>query len=250
MSRPDLGLLSTGTSVNANVLTINSNNPLLNPYKADQYDLSLEKYLGKSGLVTVAGFYKKIDSFIEQARTTETHTVKMEQGGTTELTFAHFLPSNGAGASLQGAEIGYQQQFSFLPKPFDGFGVVANYTYVKSGQITPVSGGPALQLTGVSKNNYNLIGYFENQRFSVRLAYNYRSGFLVDPASYFGDGENVNAFHTLDVTINVRINRMLSLTVNAINLTDEYQERVNNYGFTRLIEDNGRRYIVGLRATF
>lgn len=250
MTRPDLGTLSTGTTVNANVLSINSNNPYVDPYEADQYDLSLEKYFGKGGLMTVTGFYKDIASFIEQARTTETHTVQLQQGGTTQLTFSHFLPANGAGASLQGVELGYQQQFTFLPKPFDGFGVVANYTYVKSGTISPVAGGPALYLTGVSKNNYNLIAYFENQRFSARLAYNYRAGFLFSPQSYFGDGENVSEFSTLDATVNVQLGRRYTVTFNAINLTDEYQVRSSNPGFARLIEDNGRRFVVSLRATF
>jgi iron complex outermembrane receptor protein len=251
ISRPDLGLLSTSTNVNANERVINSTNPMLDPYEADQYDLSFEKYFGRGGLVTVTGFYKKIDSFVANARVTETHNVKQIDLGTTiPMQFDHAFPSNGAGANLQGVELGYQQPFTFLPKPFDGFGVLVNYTYVKSSTIKSITGGPALQLTGVSPHNYNVIAYYENRRFSARLAYNYRDGFLVDPVSSFGQGENVEPYHTLDATLNLRLNDKFMLTVNASNVTDEYQTRVTNYGIARSIEDNGRRFIVSLRATF
>lgn len=250
MARPDLGLLSTGTSVNANVLSITANNPYLNPYKADQYDLSLEWYPKRGTLLSAAAFYKKIDSFVANVNTPRTLTVIQDTGGTRNMTFSYFSPTNGKGTNLDGVELAYQQQFTFLPKPFDGFGVIANYTFVESGNITSVSGGPAQPLTGVSKNNYNLVAYFENSRFGVRLAYNFRDSFLIDPSSYFGDGESVNKYATLDATFNLKLTEVLSLTASASNLTNAVQKRVSNQGFLRLYEENGRRFTLSVRAAF
>src|SRR3546814_19452705 len=48
-------------------------------------------------------------------------------------------PVNGDGASIYGAEFAFQTFFDFLPAPFDGFGVQANYTYVKNDGIETVN---------------------------------------------------------------------------------------------------------------
>jgi hypothetical protein len=57
---------------------------------------------------------------------------------------------------------------------WNGFGVLANYTYTDASSSTDVP------VPSSSKNIANISGYYENERFSARLSYNYRSKFFVD----------------------------------------------------------------------
>jgi len=102
------------------------------------------------------------------------------------------------GAKIYGVEAAYQRFFDFLPKPFDGLGIQANGTYVKNSGVpnaglTPVgstggnqtntgNAGSALDpgsLEGLSKWTYNLVGMYEKKKISARVAYNWRSKYLV-----------------------------------------------------------------------
>ena len=54
LSRPDLGVITPTTTVNANVRTINSGNPDVDPYLADKFDVSLEWYFKQESLLSLA----------------------------------------------------------------------------------------------------------------------------------------------------------------------------------------------------
>ena len=68
-------------------------------------------------------------------------------------------------------ELSWQQPF------LDNFGMLVNYTYA-DGELD--DGG---ELLNSSKNTYNVTGYFENERFSARLAYNWRSRYLMSASA-------------------------------------------------------------------
>src|SRR6185295_18923605 len=84
-------------------------------------------------------------------------------------------------ARLYGAEFAYVQDLG------NGFGVNANYTYADGRETTAQPGSacagsetvaPNCDMVGTSKNMYNLGAFYENDKFSARVAYNYRSKFL------------------------------------------------------------------------
>jgi TonB-dependent receptor len=104
-------------------------------------------------------------------------------------------PVNGDGASIKGFELSYTGYFDFLPAPFDGLGLQANYTYIDNGGVentnlildTNGSSTASSAIVGninpgvlenLSENSYNLILLYEKPRFGGRLAYNWRSKFL------------------------------------------------------------------------
>ncbi len=251
LSRPDLGVITPTTVVNANVRTITSGNPNVDPYLADQFDVSLEWYLNQESLLSLAFFYKDVKNFIVSTSTTETHTVQLANGGgTVDIEFTHFLPDNGANTTLKGVEVSYQQPFTFLPAPFDGFGVLLNYTYIDAGEISVVAGGPSLPLPGVSKNSYNAIAYFEKPRFGMYLAYNYRDDFVYDQSSYFGDGEFGDDYAQLDLSGRFNFTDKFAVTLGVTNVTDEPLIRRDNLGYNRGYELNGRRTTLALRYEF
>lgn len=248
LSRPTLANLAPAISINANVKTVNAGNPLLKPYTSDQFDLSLEYYLKGGGLVSLAGFYKDVKNFVVSGTSTQTINLTTVQGNvTTPTQFTTFLPVNGGDSKVKGFEASYQQPFTFLPAPFDGFGTILNYTYVSADDLPYVAGGPKLPLPGVSKNNYNIVLYYEKGPFSIRGAYNYRDRFVVDQFSYFGDGQFTSPFKQLDLTTSLKLTKNVQIHAEAINLLGESVVNLDKYGINRGYEDYGRRFTAGVR---
>jgi len=250
MTRSDLSQLAPNTTVNANVKSISEGNPNLTPYTATQFDLSLEWYLSKGGLLSTAVFYKDVKNFIQNGSSSETLNVTQVQGGTTPITFSVLQPENGGTAILKGVEVGYQQAFTFLPEPFDNFGAVINYTYVSASDLVVTQGSPAVPLSGVSKNTYNLVGFYEAPKFGVRVAYNYRSEYVVDPLSYFGDGDYRKAYGQLDASAVYHVLPNFDLSVEALNITNNALIDVDKYNINRGYETDGTTVLLGARYRF
>ena len=72
--------------------------------------------------------------------------------------------------NFPGAEIANQQFFDFLPGPFSGLGMQANFTFVDSSAPGPAISGPPIQvpLELLSKYNYNLVGIYEKGKVSYQ----------------------------------------------------------------------------------
>jgi TonB-dependent receptor len=130
-------------------------------------------------------------------------------------------PQNGSNGKVQGFEVNYQQAFRSLPSFFRNLGVQTNYTYADSktpliDDLTQVH----LPLPGLSKNSYSLIGYYEDTRFSARLAYSHRSQYLFLVQQAINGGSRFNdAFGQLDASVSFNITSAARLTFEAQNLT-------------------------------
>ena len=133
-----------------------------------------------------------------------------------------------------------------------GFGIAANYTRVSSG-LTYDNTSTATQsaLVGVS-NSYNLVGFYEDNAWSIRGAYNWRDKFL----SATTDGAGNNPIYTapygqVDLSIGYKWNKSLSLQADFINLNDGV---IRQYGRTEemlvAVTQTGRRYQFGARYRF
>ncbi|MDQ8183472.1 TonB-dependent receptor [Pelagicoccus sp. SDUM812005] len=246
MSRPSLSILSPATSYNVNVRSISSSNPFVEPFLADQFDLSLEWYHGDAGLFTISPFVKKIDSFIVSATNKEQVSYFDETEGVQKTAeFTRFQPDNGAGSDLFGFEVAWTRPLDFIA---EGLGFQANYTAVTADDVQASEDGPFLPITGLSENSYNIVTYYENDKLGLRLSYNYRDDFIVSNASYFGDGEFTEAYSQLDLSADYKLNENVTLFLEGLNLTEETLSQVNSFGLLRNLEDNGRRLVFGVRA--
>ena len=210
-----------------------SYNPYLKPITAWQFDLSLENYFANVGSFTVDAFYKQFYNYIQYGAFNR----EITNGGVSRTALLRG-PANGKGAKIEGIEFAYQRFFDFLPKPLDGLGIQANYTYVKNkgisnANLTSVGSdgggttnagtqGSALNpnaLEGVSKHAYNLVGMYEKGGLAVRLAYNWRSRYLVtayDCCVYLPVWQKAAGF--LDGSIRFAINKNIELNVRGSNL--------------------------------
>lgn len=164
-------------------LTGNGGNPNLEPLESDNYDLSFEYYFAPTGSATLALFHRDVQGFISPT------TVDIP---TSEFNFLRLTrPENGGEGRLQGAEFAFQTFFDydFVPEWAKAFGMQANYTYIDNGAelgpflATSLPGKP--RIPGVSKNAYNLVLLFEKPVFSARLAYNWRSKYVVEYLQIF-----------------------------------------------------------------
>src|SRR5690606_36351586 len=118
---------------------VNYGNPLLDPFRATNYDASIEWYFAPEALLAGAVFYKDIASFTTRVEDTvpwsELGLPDEILEGTPSSPDQDFDVSrlvNGEGGELYGFELQYQQPFTFLPGFWQDFGFIGNYTYVQS----------------------------------------------------------------------------------------------------------------------
>jgi TonB-dependent receptor len=234
--------------------TISYGNPLLKPLTANQLDLSLEWYFSKSSSLTGALFYKKVKNFIQTVSGDQ--TITYSNGNPYD--YLATTSVNGDKGTIKGFEVAYNQFFDFLPQPLDGLGIQANFTYVDSKAPSPMAADTSgnalsLPLELLSKYSYNLVGIYEKGKISARVAYNWRSKYVVTTA---GNGTGslpiINkAFGQLDASVNFNVTDHFSLGIDATNLLDT--KRATYFGVDtrpRDVQLNDRRISGTARVTF
>ena len=248
ITRPDYASLNPAVSLTSPGPTLQGSgsggNPNLDPIKSTNYDLSLEYYPSKSTQVTVAGFYRTIDGYIQNYADEE-----VIGGNSYSIT----RPRSTHNGTLEGIETGYQQFFDFLPDAFKGLGFQANYTYIDGTTESPIN-LVKTPLAQVSKNNYNVVLLYERGPVSARLAYNWRDKFIdsfnqpgIQPTTVW-----VQSNDRLDFSLGYEITKQLTLTFDATNiLGHKYHDDFGNLPmFTRDVRNYDRTYGVGLRYRY
>ncbi|MCA1936046.1 MAG: TonB-dependent receptor [Asticcacaulis sp.] len=220
-------------------------NPSLKPYRAKQYDLSFEYYPNKDTQVTLGLFYKNIKSFYVSSRVPVGLVDYFGDG--TQYSLTTYI--NGEGAKISGLELTAKTAFTFLPGWMSGFGADANYTYQEAkdvGLYSQLDGSP-LPFPGLSTDSYNFTFWYDKGPINARLAYNYRSKWLVSAADSYGQPLYRDETGYLDGKITWKPGpRGLSLFMEGKNLTKE--EETTSTGVGNLLTEQGyfgRRFFVG-----
>ncbi len=156
------------------------------------------------------------------------------------------LPANQRSDHLEGWELSVQQLFGQT-----GFGLAANYTKVKSGlNFNNLSLGDQYPMIGLS-DSANLVLFYDKNDWQVRAAYNWRDEFL---NGIGGQGPNPNytdAYGQLDLNISYAVSAQLTLSLEAINLTDETMRTYSRHtNMLRYATQTGPRYMFGVRYKF
>ncbi len=269
VTRPDFGALNPALTEIPPTVNRQGNgsegNPNLAPTKVTAYDATIEYYAPHGGMVALEGFYRTVTGYIEP----ETVTVPYS----TTFCAANGIPTTGGlggqcnviigtsassgTGSIDGFEVQGEKFFTFLPSPFNGFGVQANYSWIDSSAPIPGQNGlPTVtgQLTNVSKNNGSLILMYEKYGLSARLAGTYRSSYI---ESYYPGNDTyppidvVRPEFFVDLSLNYDITKSLAVSAAATNLTNEYY---NSYSgtplFPRDIREIDRTYRLGIHYRF
>lgn len=284
ITRPSLGNLTPGGSVDQFNFRITSGNPFLDPFRATAYDLALEYYFAPGALASVAVFAKDIKSFPLSSSFqgtyaqsglpnsiltpgTPLHTAVV--GGTNPTVPIEFRTSiNGPGANLKGVEFALQLPFDIFTEGFFGnFGFLGNVTLVDSdvdytlstaatalnGSGNPVSGPATVfsrPLLDLAKTSANATVYYEDSRFSARVSLAYRDGYLDSTSGNLNIFEGYTSTMNLDASIRYKITESVEVSLEGTNLTDEYRERFVDDLSPRAYENNhfGRVILAGVRV--
>lgn len=261
-----------GEIVGANVrYTSGAQNPYLEPIEATQFDLALEYYFADVGSMTFTVFQKEFDNYIQFG----SQNVEFTNNGVTRTVEVR-RPLNGDGAEIKGFELAFQRFFDFLPAPFDGLGMQANYTYIDNKGITNTNvqsqGADGTTVTdqapdtigvdrleGLSDHAYNIIGMYEKGDWQARLAYSWRDEYMVTAIDCCVAYPIWNKdYGSLDGSIKYSLTDNLDIAFQASNLLSEetvLEQQVTNVedGGLRLPNArfvNDRRYTLGLRYQF
>ncbi len=185
-------------------------NPDLDPYKAWNFDATLEYYFAPQAVVQGGLFYKSIEDYIVEA--------EFENGVFNGIAYDEaIIPINGDDATVFGVELSYGQALTFLPGPFDGLLVNLNYTYTNAeGDVL----GRTIPLPTSSEHTFNAVLGYEKGPLSLRIAGAYRSGYLDELG---GDAESdryVEPHFQVDFSGKYRLTSNVQLFGELVNLND------------------------------
>lgn len=185
--RPDFGSVVGGVTVGSDTqvapYSFTVRNTELKPEKADNFDVRVEYYFEPVGVVSLGAFYKDIkDIQVDVVQTIDPNSVPLsiQQLGFTgsDLGASSTVSTrqNAGNTSLYGLEAVYRQELAFLPQPFKGFGVEANFTYTEPDDIRLFS---LTSTDGMAKYAGNLILRYKRGKFSVQGTANWTDKRLV-----------------------------------------------------------------------
>ena len=218
IGRPNYEQLAPITIVNTGDNEVEMGNPNLEPLRATNFDIAFEYYIGEGGIFSVAAFYKEIDDPIYFANIVESGTYAGQALVDAEVT----RPVNAESATVQGLEFNLQYEFNFLPSPFDGLSAGASLTFVES-EAKGVPGRPGEQLPLANQSDEVVSAHvsYEKYGFSARIAYTYRSEYLLEPGEDTYTDIFVNDFHQWDARVSYAITPQATVFLEGSNLNDE-----------------------------
>ena len=194
MARPRLDQLRVpvdfGVDTSTGVPGGSGGNPKLDPWRANAFDMTYEKYFGTKAYFSAQFFYKDLKSYIYQQ--SETYDFSAFTPGTVATTnIGQFTaPFNGKGGKIQGLELTASLPLGMLFKPLDGFGIEASGSRTSSAIKIQDPGsniGSNIPLPGLSKTVTDLTLYYEKYGFEARISQRQRSTFVGEIANFAND---------------------------------------------------------------
>lgn len=233
----------------------------LQPWSADNYDLSLEYYFPKGGLVTAGVFQKNIEDFFQSRAGTVDAALAEELGiGDEFIGWAVSTTINGPGtAKIKGLEFSINRQLDFLPWELRNFSVNANFTKLE------LEGPSATAFSGFIPKTGNIGISWNKKPFTAQLKFNYRGRQLRSAQTGAQYGGAANGFYeyykarwNIDVNFEYTFSKRIKVFANARNILNEpqilqrYSETMNSAAYSQNYqqEEFGIQMAVGVKGTF
>jgi len=261
--------------------------PTLLPHESTNFDLSVEWYFGEASYVALGYFQKEVKNFVGVSTTSENlfglrnpsqgprfqaAVSALGSGASSsdirDYIFANYpetvtgnrihstsddplysfnttVPVNEAEADIDGIEFAVQKTFE------SGFGGLFNYTVVDSdAEYDRAEFDNQFALDGLS-DTLNIVAFYEDEKYSVRLAYNWRDEFLINVDRANGNPEFVEEYSQIDLNMSYQYSEELSVFMEGLNLTDETTRSFSRYdGALQNATELGSRFNMGVRYTF
>ncbi len=250
-------------SVPGGIIRGGGGNPFLRPYRANAFDLNVEQYFGRGGVVALQLFYKDIKSYIFNGR------FQFDYAGFPPPTGAAGFPAlptlgtldapvNTGGGSLYGGELAITMPLGNIVPALEGFGVTGGAGYSRT-RVRDANGN-LTTIPGYSKWVVNGTAYFERWGFNARVSARYRSTFLGDFTGFGGSPTRRQALPETIIDAQIGYDFQegsalhgLSLYLQGQNLTDERFASVANLSNPNTVIDYqiyGRRFLGGFTYRF
>ena len=273
VARPRVDQLRASLEFGVNTATgvpgAGGGNPLLDPWRANAFDLSWEKYFdGNKGYVAAAFFYKDLRTYIfTQSREydfSELVATYVPPIGSPPAQDIGLLngPFNGSGGKLTGLELTASIPLEMLSESLEGFGIIANASFndsnisIRDPDSASSVGSGDISLPGLSDRVYNFTAYYERNGFEARINQRRRSDFIGEIGDFaanrklrYVEGENITdaqVSYTFDGAA-----EGLTVLLQASNLTNSMY---HTYAGTkdRPLEtvEWGRTYLLGVSYKF
>jgi iron complex outermembrane receptor protein len=249
-------------------------NPLLKPWRAWAADLSYEWYIGKASYIAVAGFYKKLSTYIfDQTLPYDfsglplpSNAGNIPAGVTISPIGSITQPANGKGGNIRGIEVSGAIEFGRIASLLDGLGMLGSLSYTKSNLNPTADPNSPSRIPGLSGTVYNITGYYEKAGFQARASYRYRSKFKGEVVQLFANRgfTEILADKQVDAQLGYTFQEGSSLAGVGIllqvnNVTDSpYRTRIglDNGGaaapgrYVETYEKYGRQWLLGVNYRF
>jgi iron complex outermembrane receptor protein len=256
-------------------ISANARNAFLEPEESVNLDLTTEWYFADAGSLTVGLFHKKLSNIIRNK--TRSTAVEVDSNS---YPVSAYGPANTGSGTIRGIEFAYSQFYDMLPGIWSGLGLQLNYTFIDQNGLEDPNTSPTttlstngagvpitdnrnsfrqftgLPLQGYSDQNFNIVGMYEKNDVSIRLAYTWRSAYLLTLRE---SEEFVPAYSkdqgTMDASFNYNINENLKigLQINNVLGTDtetQYQQDQQGTLTDAFSFTSDRRYSLNISAAF
>jgi TonB-dependent receptor len=252
LTRPNLSDIAPAFDANFGTLTGKSGNPNISPFTATNLDLGLEWYFADESALTIAYFRKDLNGLVES---NTTDIPLPDPDGQIQLVSVT-APVNGKSAEVTGWEIGFTSPFTFLPEQFEGAGISINATFANSNaefiNQSDANQLISLQLPGLSESSYNAILYYDVEPVSVKLAYNWRTDYLLKASASKGQPLYRDEYGQLDLSVGYAATEKLDIRFDVLNITQEQIRSFTHNDKSRIkgLLETGRTFQVGINYSF
>jgi len=237
LARPEFSFISPRESVDVGSRFAGRGNPDLLPTKSTNYDAHLSIYESRFGLFTIGGFYKELEDLVYIR---EKIVLEPESENLPSYTLGYTLlePINNVfDTEVKGYEIEWQTNFSFLPRPFNGIVINANYTrifsdtqfpsFVVERETTPPFAFVGVDTFRVStipnqpKHIANLSIGYDLDGFSGRVSMLFQGKSLSSIGARIEEDGFTESYTRWDVSLKQEITRGFELFLNVNNFTNQ-----------------------------
>jgi TonB-dependent receptor len=253
ITRPTVASLLPINQVNDDAATVVAGNPDLKPYTSDNFELAAQKYFEPVGMFEVSVFLKEIENY---TRSFPSVIAAGQDNGFDGQYVGYTLssPRNVGRARIRGFEVRYEQQFSFLPGFWRGFGTYANFSYTEAtGDFGGLFTKATLENQRPRAANAGLS--YVGHGLQARLLANWEGRFFRTVSANGLTDVTADPRFIVDFKAQYRINRRYELYLDIQNLTNEWVfTQVRNAGDIKGLKFYSQRmgiiYSTGMRMSF
>jgi iron complex outermembrane receptor protein len=230
--------------------TITVRNPGLEPWTAQNYDVSIEYYFERGGLVSVSGFQKNISNFWNAVNTILTPELASELGVEQDYVgWTVISRTNGGDSKISGLEANANQPLTFIPGWGKHFSLSANITRLH------LEGSRAADFARFIPRTGNIGLTFNRRPFNVKVNYNYRGQQKISAVTAINGFRYYKERKYLDVNFEYQFSRRATFFLNGRNITNVPQDRLDigaNAAYSTLnqVEEFGVQWGLGIKGTF